>query len=216
MRLVVMAKHPEPGRVKTRLAARIGPERAARLQRAFIEDLRDRLARVEVGIEVWWAFWPPAAPFGDLVPGPRVFAQRGADLGERIADAMERVRGGAVGDVAAIGADVPHVPLETLAACRRALGGGADVVLGPALDGGYYLIGTRAPQPALFEAVAWGSRAVLETTRARARAAGLATVELRPLGDVDDAAGLEALRDVLSARPGLLPRTEAELTTGAG
>lgn len=210
-----MAKHPEPGRVKTRLAARIGPERAARLHRAFVEDLRDRLVHAPPGIEIWWAFWPPAAPFGDLVPGRRVFAQRGADLGERIADAMERVRGGGRGPVAVIGADVPHIPLGTLAECRAALRDGADVVLGPAFDGGYYLIATTEPQPALFEAVAWGGSTVLATTRARVRAAGLKAVELAPLGDVDDAAGLEALRAVLASRPGLLPRTEAALTGSA-
>jgi hypothetical protein len=208
-----MAKHPEPGRVKTRLAARIGAERATRLYRAFIEDLRDRLAGVPAGIEVWWAFWPETAPFEAIVPGPRVFAQRGADLGGRLFDAMERVRHPTDAAVAAIGVDSPHLPLETLGACRAALDAGADVVLGPALDGGYYLIGTRAPRPALFASVDWGSATVFETTRARARADGLAVVELEPLRDVDDVDGLAALRAALETRPGSLPRTEAELNT---
>jgi len=206
-----MAKHPEPGRVKTRLAARIGTERATGLYRAFVEDLRDRLAGREVAIDVWWAYWPADAPFGDLVPGPRVFAQRGSDLGARIYDAMERVRAGEDRAVAVIGADAPHVPLTSLRACRHALDRGVDLVLGPALDGGYYLLATQRPQPALFEAIAWGTQSVLETTRTRARARRLTWIELPPLADVDDLDGLEELRGVLAREPGLLPRTEAEL-----
>jgi rSAM/selenodomain-associated transferase 1 len=210
MQLVVMAKYPEPGRVKTRLAARIGTERATRLYAAFIADLRDRLGATAAGMEVWWAYWPPRAPFAALVPGGRLFAQQGEDLGARMFHAMERVRrpGGAV---AVVGVDAPQLPLTTLETCRDALAAGADVVVGPAFDGGYYLLATRAPQPALFDGIPWGSDAVLELTRARAAARGLAVVELGPLGDVDDLDGLRALAALLVAEPALLPRTRAVL-----
>lgn len=208
-----MAKHPEPGRVKTRLAARIGVERATRLYAAFIADLRDRLGATAAGMEVWWAYWPPGAPFADLVPGERLFTQQGADLGARMYHAMERVRrpGEAV---TVVGVDAPQLPLATLGACRDALAAGADVVVGPALDGGYYLLATRAPQRALFEGMPWGSEAVLEMTRARAAARGLVVVELDPLRDVDDLDGLRALAALLAAEPGLLPHTRAVLAAG--
>lgn len=206
-----MAKHPEPGRVKTRLAARIGAERAARLARAFVLDLRDRLAGLDPDIEVWWAFSPPGAPFEALVGATRVFAQCDGDLGVRMLDALERVRGAADGAVAVIGADAPHLPLDAIHRCRDALQTDADVVLGPADDGGYYLLGMRRRIPALFEGMPWGTGGVLDETRARLRALALRFVELAPLADVDDLDGLLALARLLAARPGLLRHTEAEL-----
>ena len=208
MRLVVMAKHPAVGRVKTRLAAEIGPERATALYRAFLQDLADRLRRLEPTIETWWAHWPPQAPFGDVVARARIFPQRGRDLGARLHGAMERVRSGTSGAVAAIGADAPHIPEEALHACGEALAGGADLVLGPATDGGYYLIGTRTSQPHLFEDMPWGTASVCEVTRARARRARLRVNELPELADVDDLRGLRALVDALHRAPGSLPRTE--------
>ena len=81
-----MAKYPAPGRVKTRLAATLGAERACALYRAFVLDLADRLAALPYA--VCWAFWPPEAPYATLLPGAVCRPQRGRDLGARMADAV--------------------------------------------------------------------------------------------------------------------------------
>src|SRR5262245_40616278 len=84
--VLVMAKHPSPGEVKTRLGAVIGVESACRLYEAFVRDLAERLA--PLGFPVTWAYWPGEAPFASLVPGQRCVPQAGADLGERLETAV--------------------------------------------------------------------------------------------------------------------------------
>src|SRR5258708_20223632 len=84
--VLVMAKYPSPGSVKTRLASQIGAAAACRLYDAFVRDLAERLAAVEFPLT--WAFWPPDAPFQTLVPGARCVPQAGSDLGERLEHAV--------------------------------------------------------------------------------------------------------------------------------
>lgn len=205
-----MAKYPSPGSAKTRLGAQIGFRAACRLSEAFIRDLADRLGGL--GLPVTWAFWPPTAPFAELVPGQRCVPQVGGDLGERLEAGMAECIAALRLPVLAIGTDAPHIDGASLREGAEALvGGGADVVLGPATDGGYYLIGVRAPQPALFRDIVWGSPSVLEATLARARAAGLRVHLLPATFDVDDAAGLEELRALLARGTIALPHTAAAL-----
>jgi glycosyltransferase A (GT-A) superfamily protein (DUF2064 family) len=109
--------------------------------------------------------------------------------------------------VLAIGADAPHVPAAALAEAAAALAGRAEVVLGPAADGGYYLIGLRGPAPGLFAGIAWSTAGVLAATRARAEAAGLAVHLLPPGFDVDEVADLVRLRALLARGEVRLPRT---------
>jgi rSAM/selenodomain-associated transferase 1 len=208
-----MAKHPVPGRVKTRLAAVLGPERACELYRAFVLDLAERLARLPYAVT--WAYWPPEAPFSTLVPGMLCRPQAGRDLGERMAWAVETVLAEGAGPVLVIGADAPHVSEASLAEAVSALAAGADVALGPADDGGYYLIGLRALAPALFTGIAWSTADVLAITRARAAEAGLRVHLLPPAFDVDEVADLERLRAVLARGEVILPRTAAVLARGA-
>jgi rSAM/selenodomain-associated transferase 1 len=205
-----MAKHPEPGRVKTRLAARLGPARACALYRAFVLDLADRL--VALPYAVTWAYWPPAAPFAALLPAARCRAQRGADLGERMANAVGDALAEAPGPVLVIGGDAPHVPAARLADAASALAAGADVVLGPADDGGYYLIGLRSPAPRLFRGIAWGTSRVLADTVARVGT--LRTHLLLPSFDVDEPEDLARLAAVLARGDVVLPRTAALLPRG--
>jgi rSAM/selenodomain-associated transferase 1 len=208
-----MAKYPALGRVKTRLVTALGADGACALYRAFVLDLWDRLRGLPY--PVTWAYWPPDAPFAELLPGARCRPQAGGDLGERMAAgiASELSEGG--GPVLVIGADVPHVPAASLAEAVAALAGGADVVLGPADDGGYYLIGVKAMVPALFRGIAWGTPEVLCATLARAQELGLATHRLPPDFDVDEPADVDRLR-ALIARGGLeLPRTARLLGEGS-
>jgi len=207
--VVVLAKHPTPGRVKTRLAVRIGAEAAADLYEAFVRDLARRLRAV--GCPVWWAATPARASFAALVRSRRYFPQRGRDLGARMDHASRVVAARARGAVIVLGADAPHVALRALGAAARALARGADVVLGPATDGGYYLIGVRRPCRALFEDVAWSTPGVTPTTRRRIRALGLRCVEVAPGWDVDDARDLARLAQVVRRRPAEFPNTRAAL-----
>src|SRR5262245_44072067 len=126
-RLLVMARYPEPGRVKTRLAAVLGDARACALHRAFVLDLAVRLAALPY--EVIWSYTPEAAPFAALVPHARCVPQVGADLGARMAHAVGAAFAEDARPVLVIGADVPHVPAACLA---EAAGMAASrVVVGP-------------------------------------------------------------------------------------
>ncbi len=208
-----MARHPEPGRVKTRLAAALGDDAACALYRGFVLDLAERLERLPYAVT--WSYWPAEAPFRELLPGARCRPQEGADLGERMAHALHAALAEERCPVLAIGADVPHVSVANLAEAAAALANDVDVVLGPADDGGYYLIGLRAPAPTLFRGVAWGSAGVLAATRERAAAAGLRTHLLPPDFDLDQVADLDRLRGLLSRGDVDLPRT-ARLLAAAG
>ena len=108
-----MAKHPVPGRVKTRLAAALGADTACALYRAFVLDLAERLGGLPYAVT--WAYTPPDAPFAELLPGARCRPQHGRDLGERLAAAIADELAEAPGAVLAIGADAPHVPAAALA-----------------------------------------------------------------------------------------------------
>jgi hypothetical protein len=204
-----MAKYPQPGQVKTRLARTLGPEAACRLYEAFLLDLRDRLRAA--GVSPTWAVWPPDADVRSLLPGDRVVPQDGDDLGQRMDRAATAVADGSGEPVVIVGVDAPHVPMAWLRRAEGELAWGCDVVLGPARDGGYYLLAYRPPCPALFADVPWGTSAVLRTTLARCAAAGLETGRLPELFDVDVAADLDPLRAWCRARPGALPRTRALL-----
>src|SRR2546430_1702524 len=131
----------------------------------------------------------------------------GRDLGERLAAAIADELAEGPGPVLVIGADAPHVPAAPLAEAAAALAGRADVVLGPAADGGYYLIGIRGPAPDLFAGIAWSTAGVLAATRAQAEAAGLAVHLLPPGFDVDEVADLVRLRALLARGEVRLPRT---------
>ncbi len=205
-----MARHPTPGRVKTRLAATLGDTTACRLYTAFLLDLGDRLRAT--GLPVTWAHWPADAPFATLVAGDRCLPQRGADLGERMANAVADVLGGDRRPVVVLGVDAPHLPVDAVLGAVAALDAGeADVAVGPAADGGYWAIAVRKPCPALFAGVAWGTDRVLAETLARAARLGLRVHRLPTTFDVDDAAGVAALRAAVAAGAVVLPRTAAVL-----
>lgn len=193
-----MARYPREGEVKSRLAATIGAAGAARVYRAFLADLLARLG----GDARWsfhWAYDPPDSPFAlEVAAGAPAFAQVGGDLGRRMASALGRLLDAGHRRVVLIGSDVPHLPVEAVAAAFTALDGGADLVLGPVEDGGYCLIGaTRVPR--VFEAVAWGGPDVLSTTLGHAERAGLVTHLLASTYDVDDVAGLRRLASDLAS-----------------
>jgi rSAM/selenodomain-associated transferase 1 len=190
--LAILARDPVVGRGKTRLAAAIGPQAAAELYRAFLLDLELRLGG-ERGWSLLWVYEPPGAPFAERI-GTRcpTVPQVEGDLGMRMAAAMhEAIRRGAK-RVVLVGSDVPHLDPATVAEAFARLREGADLVLGPAEDGGYYLIGARSVPP-VFDGVSWGGSEVFVQTVARARRAGLRLVEVARTYDIDSAADLRRL-----------------------
>jgi rSAM/selenodomain-associated transferase 1 len=192
--LVVMARYPRIGEVKTRLAREIGAERTYRLYRAFLQDIDARFAGGRRTLV--WAFHPPDADFAALISsGSRCLPQRGESLGARMWNCFRVLCGEGFERVIMIGADVPHVRDEWLDEADAQLGI-ADVVLGPSDDGGYYLVAMRASHD-LFTDVAMSTERVLVDTLGKAAAAGL-RVHLLPRGfDVDDGRDLVQLRRTL-------------------
>ncbi len=185
--LVVFAKAPQPGRVKTRLAPLLGEERAARLHARMIEGTV-RVAS-QAGFERVELHCAPHTRHGVFLALARrhalvLRAQGRGDLGARMQRAFERVLRTARIAVL-IGTDCPVLRAADLREAARALQGGADAVLSPAEDGGYALIGLRRTSPRLFCGIDWGSDSVLAQTRRRLRELGWRWRELRTLWDVD-------------------------------
>jgi uncharacterized protein len=214
--LVVFLKDPRPGGVKTRLAAAIGAEAAAALYRALAEEVLEATTPAVGDYERLVFFDPPESlpQMRDWLPGVRLMAQSGRDLGARMADAFARAFARGARRVAIVGTDAPGVSRATVREAFSALDV-ADVVMGPADDGGYYLIGLRAPFPGLFSGVLWSTPSVREQSLARAAAAGLSVRELARLRDVDTLEDVRAewprIAARLQGRPDLRDAIEAFL-----
>lgn len=212
-----MARYPELGKVKTRLAQAIGARRALDLYRAFLLDLDERFA--DGTRQLVWMYEPADAPFATLLrPGRMCLPQQGVNLGERMRHCFETLlKPAAAGfdHVIMIGSDVPHVRDAWIEEADRRLDD-HDVVLGPSEDGGYYLVALRQPHD-LFSMIEMGTPYVLEQTLDVARAADLKT-HILPLDfDIDGEADLKRLRDLLSeADAPLLPHTLAALDESYG
>ena len=202
--IVIMAKAPRAGAVKTRLCPPLSPADAADLYACF---LRDKIAQVEAvtGATGVVAFTPEESrsEFEALAPGFRLIEQLGADLGERLRNCLDALLGDAYAGALAIDSDTPTLPTAFLEQAVSLLSGpGADVVVGPSHDGGYYLIGVRRPAPFLFERMPWSTPAVLPETLRRAEAKGLQVARLPVWFDVDTPADLDRLRAELAGSDG--------------
>ena len=197
-RVVIMARAPIPGRTKRRLIPAIGAERAAALHRAMIHRAVTSAIAAGVGpVELWCTPSTDHEVFHSLRDRMPVelHAQVGADLGARMHSAFE-ARPGAT---AVIGTDCPFLEPSDLVRTAGALHrSAAQVVIVPALDGGYVLIALDRPRAELFDGVAWGTARVLAQTRNRAREARLRLLELESRRDIDRTEDLEALAGVLS------------------
>ena len=207
--VAIMAKAPRAGAVKTRLCPPLAPREAAALARCF---LRDRIAQLRdlPGATPAIAFAPAAERelFERLAPGFVLIPQRGRDLGARLRSTLAALLGAGHGAAIAIGTDTPTLPASVLRQAMDLIASGdVDVVLGPAEDGGYYLIGVRADLPALFEAMPWSTAEIFELTLRRAGAAGLRTACVSPWFDVDTPDDLARLCRALADDPRAAPAT---------
>lgn len=199
--VVVFTRAPRPGRAKTRLIPALGEALAARLAAAFLEDVLATIAAIPgLAPEPW-------CPPDDVATLEGARAQEGADLGARmthaLADALRRAPVALL-----VGSDLPTLPASHLEEAWRALAR-HDVVLGPAADGGFYLVGARGAAPALGPGVRWSSRHALADVRARLTDRSVALV--RPWYDVDTEEDLRLLRAHLALRPRAAPRTAEAL-----
>jgi len=199
--LVVFVKEPRPGAVKTRLAAEIGADAAALVYRALAEGALEATTPRPGEYERLVFFDPPEArrALRAWLPGVSLRAQAGTDLGARLSDAFARAFGRGATRVAIVGSDIPGVTRETALGALDALAA-ADLVVGPAEDGGYYLIALREPHPELVRGIDWSTPAVLAQTLERAKASRLRVHALEPLRDVDTLADLRAAWPALEGR----------------
>jgi rSAM/selenodomain-associated transferase 1 len=192
--LGIFVKAPRPGRVKTRLAVELGRRAATRLYRRMGRDIVAAAAGVADRTTVWFAPRRGGAAVRRWLAGLAGLefrAQTGRTLGDRLAAAFAREFATGARHVVIIGSDCPDLDARRLRAAFAALRR-RDVVLGPALDGGYYLIGLARPAPRLFRGIAWSTAGVAAQTLRRARALGLGWHLLPALRDVDTAADARA------------------------
>ena len=194
--LLVLTKFPTPGRAKTRFIPLLGPAGAA--------DLSRRLSEHTVAIARAWRAGDPGRSFSVHITGADPAAcrrwlgddftcklQGDGDLGARMDRALTGALAAGAARTVLVGCDCPHNDVANLERAFAQLVD-HDLVLGPATDGGYYLIGTTCPRPTLFQGLAWGTSEVLAGTLSRAVRQGLRTATLATLSDVDQPADLPA------------------------
>jgi uncharacterized protein len=198
--LMIMAKAPQPGAVKTRLSPPLDSADAARLYECFLRDKIEAVRGIAIAQPVI-AYTPPGAGavFRRLAPGFELVAQRGDDLGSRLSNAFDRLFEEGYTGVVALDSDTPTLPAEIMRrAAERLAAARDDVVLGPTEDGGYYLVGLRRPHRELFQGIAWSTPRVMPQTLRRVRDRGLRAFLLPEWFDVDTAEDLRRLREALN------------------
>lgn len=205
-RILLFARRPQLGKVKTRLCPPLTPEQALSLYRAFLSDHLDllRTCAAHGRPEVWWDAPLEAAEYGLDTSGLTEHVQPSGDLGERLAHAFGAEETPAV----AIGADSPTLGSRAIENALETLSASRPLALMPALDGGYVLLGLWRMRSEIFRDVPWGTEDVADVTLANAERAGV-PVTLLPAGyDVDDADGLRRLEHDL-AYPEIAARAPA-------
>jgi rSAM/selenodomain-associated transferase 1 len=205
--LVIMAKAPKPGMVKTRLAESLPPSAVIELYRCLLADtleLAKSLRRVEVAVMC------PEPDRDELAPlvgdGVQVVAQKGEGLAAGLTSVFRHFTAGGRQRVLAFNSDSPHLPASVLESAFEILTT-HDVVVGPTHDGGYYLVGAKAAHPTLFQSDGMGTKSALERLVARTNELGLSTGLTEPFYDIDVANDLVLLAGELRVAPERAPRT---------
>jgi len=188
MLLVVVAKAPVPGEVKTRLIPHFSPEEAAALYRCFLQDRMKEIGKL-IGIDLAVAFTPADADdtFARITRnGFKLFAQKGEDLGQRLNNIFLAKFGQGYDAISVIDSDTPDLSVSIVKQSFQTLmSERVDAVFGPCDDGGYYLVGMRRPHPELFQDIPWSTPAVLSITMERAAKHGIRTKLLPGWNDLD-------------------------------
>jgi len=191
--LLVFAKRPVPGRVKTRLTPPFTPEEAAELYRRMLLDTLVKTGQLAGLDRLLFYEQGDGTPefFAETVGEGVCYPQEGEGLGARLAAAFDRTFGLGYDAAAVIGTDSPHLPTTFIDRAFELLDDpGVDAVFGPTEDGGYYLLAMKCLHRELFTGIPWSTGEVLEESLSRAAAAGIATALLPVWHDVDTAADL--------------------------
>ncbi|MBE3560582.1 MAG: TIGR04282 family arsenosugar biosynthesis glycosyltransferase [Ktedonobacteraceae bacterium] len=213
--LIIMARYPEAGKTKTRLARTLGAQATADLYRAFLTDLARRFAGQPYALH--WAYTPAGVAYHQFVASlapehaqaMTCFPQRGDDFNSRLLAAFQWTATQGFARTVLIGSDSPHIPPALVESAAAALDE-VDVVLGPADDGGYYLLAIRKPYD-VFSGIPMSTEVVARMTIEAALRQGLTVRLLSHLFDVDEWPDLERLAELLQQDSTLAPATAAYL-----
>ncbi len=214
--LIVMARYPEAGKTKTRLARSLGGAPVALLYKAFLADLAQRFAGYNV-CDLRWTYTPAESDFPALattlappfIQREDCFSQQGTDLGDRLHYAFQWAQQQGFLYTIVIGSDTPQIDRHTIDNAREKLEH-ADVVLGPAEDGGYYLIAMRSPYD-VFSGIPMSTAVVLQMTIAAAKRQALRVELVETLFDIDELPDLQRLTRMLEKDQTLAPETAHQL-----
>lgn len=204
--LVIFAKAPIPGQVKTRLSPALTQDEAATLHGSFVLDTLERtkaaVGKFKLPVDRFLACAPSSTHvffrIMEARHGVTLLDQQGDDLGTRMHHAFDSLFARGYQRVCVVGTDVPSLPLTHYRDAMESLTR-HDVVIGPASDGGYYLIGLTKSRPDLFTNIPWSTGSVMALTQQKAVAAGLKTALLPTWSDVDTIDNLQALIDESAA-----------------
>ncbi|GFE56203.1 TIGR04282 family arsenosugar biosynthesis glycosyltransferase [Geobacter sp. AOG1] len=219
--LIIFAKRPVPGRVKTRLIPPLTAVEAARLYECMLRDILRRTSRLTGMDRLIFNTDEPAATtyFRRLAPGIPLFPQQGEDLGARMASAFSTAFARGYQDVAIIGSDSPDLPLAFIENAFAHLTNGEEAVFGPSEDGGYYLVALGQMHAELFDGIEWSRNDVLARSLGKAAEAGIRVALLPGWYDVDTVEDLQRpeLRNGANDAPLTREFIESRLgTRGAG
>lgn len=202
--LVIVAKDPLPGKVKTRLFPKFSPVIAAELYRCFLHDRIQEVSTLN-GVDRAIAYTPEDAreTFTTLaLDGFELFAQRGKHLGERLNNIFLEKLSQRYKAVSIVDSDSPDLPKSLMKeSFELLLSKQADIVFGPCYDGGYYLVGMRKPHPELFRNIPWSTENVLSVTLEKARKMGLNVKLLSTWNDLDTFEDLIEFYNMYKDRP---------------
>ena len=215
--LIVFVKAPRPGQVKTRLARFLGEAAAGELYRCFVADLLAMLAGLALVPRVYFYPAEAGAVMRDwLGEEYSLFPQQGDSLGDKMSHALAETFQAGADKAVLIGSDLPDLPPVIIKEALTALEQ-SPAVIGPGIDGGYYLIGFTAAgfTPAVFTDIPWSTETVFNRTMERFAAAGLRPYCLPAWADIDTAADLRRFMADGRGNPGRAPRTMAWLRSAS-
>ncbi len=194
--LIVFQKNAIPGKVKTRLAAGVGDQQAMKIYHWLTSKTFQSLSQVAVDAFVFYSDFVPNEPNEESKDGQQL-VQNGANLGDRMRNAFELIFAKGYSKVVIIGTDCPEISPEILNEAFESLET-VNLVLGPAKDGGYYLLGTNQHFPQLFDDIPWSTDQVLDLTKKKAEGLHLSFYCLKTLSDIDT---LEDWEDFIKRNP---------------